>query len=133
MPHDKSGGVGNRVDVGLIRHGGLSYLEIPALNVDRSALFYQRVLGWEVGGADRSKFSDGKGLLIGRWLTDRPIGREPGLLPFFYVERVEEAVLRARECEGEIVRAPYPEGNLLVSLVRDPAGNLIGLWQDSSL
>ena len=32
---------------------------------------------------------------------------------------------------GEIVKAPYPEGNLLVATVRDPAGNVIGLWQEA--
>jgi len=31
---------------------------------------------------------------------------------------------------GEVVKAPYPEGNLWVATVRDPAGNMIGLWQE---
>jgi len=31
---------------------------------------------------------------------------------------------------GGIVKALYPEGNLLVAAFRDPAGNVIGLWQE---
>jgi len=31
---------------------------------------------------------------------------------------------------GEVVRAPYQEGNLWVATFRDPAGNVVGLWQE---
>jgi predicted enzyme related to lactoylglutathione lyase len=44
-------------------------------------------------------------------------------------DRIDETVERARAAGGEIVTAPYPEGNLLVAAVRDPAGNAVGLWQ----
>jgi predicted enzyme related to lactoylglutathione lyase len=30
---------------------------------------------------------------------------------------------------GEIVEGARPEGNLRVGLFRDPAGNVLGLWQ----
>ena len=35
----------------LARHGGLSYLEIPAIDVRVSAKFYERVLHWLVARA----------------------------------------------------------------------------------
>ena len=31
---------------------------------------------------------------------------------------------------GEIVAAPYAEGNLSVATFRDPSGNVMGLWQE---
>ena len=65
-----------------------------------------------------------------RWVTDRAIAREPGLLTYFYVDRIDEAVERATAHGGEIVQTPYAEGNLWVATVCDPAGNLIGLWQE---
>jgi uncharacterized protein len=119
------------VDATLARHGGLSYLEIPALDPHRSAPFYASVLGWKVDwrSADDARFQDGAGLLIGRWVKGRPGCREPGLTPYFYVERIDEAVERAMAHGGEVARPPYPEGDLWVATVRDPAGNLIGLWQ----
>jgi predicted enzyme related to lactoylglutathione lyase len=70
--------------------------------------------------------------LIGRWVTRRAISRVPGLLPYIYVDHINEAVEQPAACGGEIVKAPYPEGNLLVATVRDPAGNMIGLWQQGT-
>ena len=120
------------VDASLTRHGGLSYLEIPSLDVRRSAAFYENVVGWNVQGQDTDhlKFSDATGHLIGRWLTGREISREPGLLPYLYVDRIDEVVGLVEANGGEVVKGLYPEGNLLVAIVRDPSGNLIGLWQE---
>lgn len=117
-----------------MRNGGLSYLEIPALDKNQSAKFYTKVLGWQARGDSKGpKFSDPAGHLIGRWVTGRAISRRPGLLPFIYVDRIRAAVSRVKALGGEIVSAPHPEGNLWISTIRDPAGNLIGLWQVRSL
>src|SRR5271166_4649539 len=78
----------------LARHGGLSYLEIPALDAGRSAAFYEKVLGWRVDGheTDEPKFHDASGHLIGRWVTGRVISRDPGLLPYIYVDHIDDVV-----------------------------------------
>jgi predicted enzyme related to lactoylglutathione lyase len=121
------------VDARLARPGALSYLEIPALDARHSAEFYERVLGWLPRDSDAGhpKFSDPDGHLIGRWVTGRAACREPGLLPFIYVKHVRKTVEAVTVHGGEVVKAPYPEGNLLVAVIRDPAGNVIGLWQDN--
>jgi uncharacterized protein len=126
---------GTGVESQLARHGGLSYLEIPATDVRRSANFYENVLGWcvEARDTDDLRFRDQSGHLIGRWVTCRPISGEPGLLPYFYVDHINEAVKQAVALAGAIVRGIYPEGNLWVATVRDPAGNEIGLWQEAHL
>ncbi len=120
------------VDARLARHGGVSYLEIPAVNVRRSAAFYANVIGWNVSGGDTDnpKFADQTGHLIGRWVICRAISRETGLLPYIYVDRIEDAVKQVVPHGGEIVKAPYREGNLWVATIRDPAGNVVGLWQE---
>jgi uncharacterized protein len=122
---------GSGVGANLARHGGLSYLEIPTVDAHRSAAFYEKVLGWNVReqNTDDPRFEDATGHLIGRWATGRVISREPGLLPYIYVDHIDNAVDRATAHGGEVVRAPYPEGDLWVATVRDPAGNIIGLWQ----
>jgi len=119
------------VDKSLKRPGGLSYLEIPAKDIRQSAAFYEAVLGWVVHGKDSEpcKFSDRTGHLIGRWVTSRAAGRKPGMLPYFYVDKVKLSVRRAVSLGGEIVKSPTPEGDILVAIVRDPASNVIGLWQ----
>jgi uncharacterized protein len=124
---------GGGVDATLARHGGLSYLEIPALDPRQSAAFYEKVLGWRIRHPDTDdpRFSDATGHLIGCWVTDRPIAREPGLLPYIYVDHIDDAVKRVAAHGGQVVKGPYAEGNLRVATVRDPAGNVIGLWQES--
>jgi predicted enzyme related to lactoylglutathione lyase len=119
------------VDASLARHGGLSYLEVPAVDPQRSATFYEQVVGWRVEqrGPDDFRFGDTTGHLIGRWVTGRSAAREPGLLPYIYVDGVDDAVARVVAHGGEVVRKPYAEGDVRVATVRDPAGNLIGLWQ----
>ena len=123
----KAGGVSE----GLARHGHVSYLEIPASDPEQSAAFYEAVFGWEIrrrDDGDRS-FDDRSGHLIGRWKKGRAVANEPGLVPFIYVDRIDEIVERIRRQGGTIVREPYPEGNLKVATFRDPAGNFMGIWQ----
>jgi predicted enzyme related to lactoylglutathione lyase len=122
---------GTGVDAILARHGGISYLEIPATDPRKSANFYANVLGWEVEVREtgEAKFSDPSGHLIGRWIPGRPISREPGLVPYIYVDQIADVVSRVVPNGGEVVKAPYPEGDILVATVRDPAGNYLGLWE----
>jgi len=122
---------GTGVDARLATHGRLSYLEVPTVDARQSAAFYERVVGWNVQrhDTDDPRFTDATGHLIGRWIAGRAISRDPGLLPYIYVDHIDDAVERVAEYGSEVVKAPYPEGNLWVATVRDPAGNVIGLWQ----
>jgi uncharacterized protein len=124
----EAGGVEER----LARHGGLSYLHMPAIDVQQSAAFYERVFGWNVHRRDNggAGFSDATGHVGGAWVTDQAISREPGLLPYIYVDRIDYTLQQVAAQGGEVVKAPYPEGNLWVATFRDPAGNVIGLWQE---
>lgn len=119
------------VDAKLARHGALSYLEISALDPRKSAAFYESVCGWKVqgSGTDNPKFVDREGYLIGRWVKG-VASHEPGLLPYIYVNQIDDAVQQSVTCGGEIVKLPYSEGNLWVAKVRDPSGNIVGLWQE---
>jgi predicted enzyme related to lactoylglutathione lyase len=122
------GGGGNP----LARHGHVSYLEIPAIDPARSARFYQAVFGWRIRDLEsgRAAFDDPSGDLIGRWHTGRtPSHDGAGILPYIYVDGIDEVVRRVVEQQGEIVKPPYPEGDLWVATLRDPAANVIGIWQ----
>jgi predicted enzyme related to lactoylglutathione lyase len=116
------------VEERLARPGGITYLEIPAVDIESSAAFYEAVFGWSVRPGTPS-FADGSGHVIGRWSTEREIARDPGVLPYIYVTSVDATLEKARARGCEVVRARYPEGNLWVATLRDPAGNLIGIWQ----
>jgi hypothetical protein len=120
------------VEAGLARNGKLSYVQIPALDVDRSAAFYSAVFGWssrDDRNAAHRAFGDATGELIGAFLTGHAVSREPGVLPYIYVDRIDDTIAKIEAGGGQIVRAPYPEGDLWVATFRDPAGNVIGVWQ----
>ncbi|MGB9185188.1 MAG: VOC family protein [Solirubrobacteraceae bacterium] len=122
------------VDDGLARPGGVTYLHIPATDVRRAAAFYRDVFGWNIDGpdSDRPSFDDASGLLSGAWISDHLAVAEPGLLPYIYVADMKETIARIVAHGGAIVREPYPEGLLTVATFSDPAGNVIGLWHDTT-
>ena len=123
------------VEPRLARHGGLSYLHIPAVDPQESAAFYEQVFGWDVTGhdTDRPSFSDGGGHVNGAWMTGNEVSSAPGLLPYIYVDHIDETVDLVEVHGGQIVDAPAPDGNLLVATFADPAGNVIGLWQEQEI
>jgi uncharacterized protein len=120
------------VDAMLSRAGGVSYLHIPAVDPKQSAMFYEHVFGWSVDGHDtnRPSFRDGTGHVAGAWVTDQEPSPSPGLMPYIYVDTIDEATERIQAHGGEIIDAPSAEGDLLTAAFRDPAGNVLGLWQE---
>ena len=114
----------------VFRPGGVSYLRIPAPDGPRSAAFYRAVFGWKVGGdPDQPSFEDGTGHVIGHWIPDLPVAGEAGVVPYIYVDQVDAALAKISTHGGAVVRSPYPEGDLWVATFRDPAGNVLGVWQ----
>lgn len=65
-------------------------------------------------------------------MTDQAVAREPGLLLYIYVDHIDEVVARVSARGGEVVRAPFSEGTLRVATFRDPAGNVLGLWEEEA-
>jgi predicted enzyme related to lactoylglutathione lyase len=117
----------------VFRVGGVSYLRIPADDARRLAGFYEAVFGWSVRtDRDEPSFADGSGHVIGHFVGDQPIAGEAGVRPYIFVERVDETLERVVAQGGDVVTAPYPEGDLWVATVRDPAGNVIGVWQSGA-
>jgi uncharacterized protein len=127
---DQGAPAGSGVEDLVARPGGVSYLRIPARDVAQSAEFYRAVFGWRLrGNPDAPSFSDGTGHVIGHWRTDLPAAGEAGVLPYIYVTSLDDTLRAAVEYGAELATEPYPEGNLWIATVRDPAGNVIGIWQ----
>jgi uncharacterized protein len=114
----------------VFRTGGISYLRIPAVDPQASAAFYEGVLGWSVR-RDREDpaFEDGTGHVIGHFRADHAVAGEDGVRPYVFVENLDEMLERAVAGGAEVVTEPYPEGDLWVALIRDPSGNVVGVWQ----
>jgi uncharacterized protein len=114
----------------VFRPGGVSYLRIPAADPARAAAFYAAVFGWRVN-ADRKdpSFEDGTGHVIGHFVADLASAGPAGIRPYVFVDDVRATLERAVAEGGEVTEAPYPEGDLEVAVLRDPAGNVVGVWQ----
>ncbi len=108
------------------------YLEIPAMDVLESAAFYEKVFGWNIRHREsgRPSFDDATTYVSGAWVTDREPARTPGLLPYIWVDGIDSIVAHVVANGGEVIDAPGPEGDFWIATFRDPAGNLIGLYQE---
>jgi predicted enzyme related to lactoylglutathione lyase len=121
-----SGDDQNRV----FRAGGVSYVDIPAIDPHASASFYEAVFGWTVRrDPGRAAFEDGTGHVIGHFVTDVPVAHHSGVRPYIYVDDVDATLDSVVAEGGTVLRATYAEGNLWVGTFRDPAGNVVGVWQ----
>jgi predicted enzyme related to lactoylglutathione lyase len=67
--------------------------------------------------------------VIGHFTTDLPVAGEAGVRPYVYVDELDVTLEKIAERGGEIDTPPYPEGDLWVATFRDPAGNVLGVWQ----
>ena len=120
------------VEAQLARDGKVSYMHIPAVDVARSGDFYRDVFGWDVRDdytPERRGFTDASGELIGAFVTNVAVSPGAGCEPYVYVERIDDAVRAIEAHGGTIVRPVYAEGELWVATFRDPAGNVMGVWQ----
>ena len=109
----------------VFRPGDVSYLRIPAGEATGLSSFYAAVFGWTVRD---TAFEDATGHVIGHFSNEPAVAGEAGIRPYVYVDSVDETLARVRAHGGAIVTEPYPEGDLCVAVVRDPAGNVVGVW-----
>jgi predicted enzyme related to lactoylglutathione lyase len=119
----------------IYRTGKICYLEIPATDIAQSADFYHRVFGWQIrqhnDGA--TAFDDTVGGVSGMWVLGRAPASEPGLIVSIMVAnaaRASEAVVAAG---GEIVQPVDPDSPEVYLTFRDPAGNVLGIYQQEGL
>ncbi len=112
----------------VFRPGAVSYLRLPAPDAARLADFYRGAFGWIIrGDPGEPAFTDGSGHVIGHFSPDLPVGGDAGVRPYIYVERIDESLAQVTAHGGKVTVPPYAEGDLWVALLRDPAGNTIGV------
>ena len=113
-------------------NGKICYLEIPALDVARSSAFYKAVFSWQIRrrGDGSTAFDDGVGEVSGTWVTGRPPSVEPGLLIYIMVDSVAAISELVLAHGGEIVQPVGADAPEITARFRDPAGNILGLYQE---
>ena len=115
-------------------NGKICYVELPAVDVEQSAAFYAAVFGWQVRqrGDGSTAFDDGVGEVSGAWVTGRPPASMPGLLLYVMVDSVESTMQAVVAQGGEIVQPIGGDPGEITARFRDPAGNVLGLYQEPS-
>ena len=112
-------------------NGKICYIEIPTTDIARSAEFYQRVFGWNVRrrGDGSTAFDDTTGEVSGSWVLSRSPAAVPGLLVYVMVDSVAATVDLVVANGGEIVQPIGVDAPEITARFRDPAGNVLGLYQ----
>jgi predicted enzyme related to lactoylglutathione lyase len=115
-----------------LANGKICYVEIPALDIQRSADFYAKVFGWQVRrrGDGSTAFDDTVGEVSGTWVVGRPSSPTPGLLFYIMVDSVADSIDAVLAHGGKIVQPIGADAPEITARFFDPAGNVIGLYQD---
>ncbi len=113
-------------------HGKICYVEIPANSVAQSSTFYSEVFGWKIRtrGDGSTAFDDAVGEVSGAWVLGRPPCTEPGLLFYVMVDSVAAVLDLVAANGGKVVQPIGADAPEITARFRDPAGNIIGLYQN---
>jgi predicted enzyme related to lactoylglutathione lyase len=93
------------------------------------------VFGWNIRHRNSAhpSFDDATEDISGSFTAGRQISSEPGLLPYVWVVSIDSTLNRAAAEGGVVVEAPHPDSPgsaCWIATFRDPAGNLIALYQE---
>jgi predicted enzyme related to lactoylglutathione lyase len=112
-------------------NGKICYVEIPAVDIQRSAEFYMNAFGWKTRtrGDGSLAFDDGVGQVSGTWVLGRKPMTDVGLLIYIMVDDIQATVVKVTAAGGEIVQPVGADAPEITARFRDPGGNILGLYQ----
>lgn len=121
--------------------GRVVHFEIPFDDGERARGFYKEAFGWqlqEMPGMDYTLVLTGPsgdegptepGFVNGGMLA-RSAAAAPGPVVVVDVESIDVALERVTELGGSTVLGKQPVGEMgFAAYVRDPEGNVVGLWE----
>ena len=114
-----------------IGNGKICYIEMPAVDVKASAEFYQSIFGWNIRtrGDGSVAFDDGVGEVSGTWVLHRKPMTEVGLLVYIMVDSAAATIDKVTAKGGIIVQEIGGDAPEITARFKDPAGNILGLYQ----
>ena len=115
-----------------LKNGKICYIEMPAVDINTSASFYKNVFGWNIRqrGDGATAFDDTTGQVSGAWVTGRKPMTEVGLLFYIMVDNIEESIRKVITNGCKIVQQAGMDAPEMTARFSDPAGNIIGLYQE---
>ena len=115
-----------------LRNGKICYLEMPASDIKTSANFYKEVFDWNTRtrGDGAIAFDDTVGEVSGTWVLGRKPMNEVGLLVYIMVDSVAATIDAVVANGGKIVQSIGADAPEITARFSDPAGNVLGLYQE---
>jgi predicted enzyme related to lactoylglutathione lyase len=115
-----------------LSNGKICYIEIPASDINASVSFYKEIFGWQIRqrGDGSIAFDDTVGEVSGAWVLGRRAATEPGLLIYIMVDSVAATIEAITTRGGKIVQPIGMDAPEVTARFSDPAGNVIGLYQE---
>jgi uncharacterized protein len=88
--------------------------------------------GWNIRkrGDGKTAFDDTVGQISGVWVAGRKASPEAGLLVYIMVDDISAAIEKVIANAGKIVQAVGMDAPELTARFSDPAGNILGLYQE---
>jgi uncharacterized protein len=113
-------------------NGKICYIEMPAADVKTSSSFYKNVFGWNIRqrGDGTTAFDDTVGEVSGAWVTGRKPMTDVGLLFYIMVDNIHVTIDEVVANGGKIVQPVGLDAPELTARFSDPAGNIVGLYQE---
>lgn len=114
-----------------LANGKICYIEIPAVDIARSADFYNKSFGWQIRqrGDGATAFDDAVGEVSGAWVLGRPPASQPGFVIYVMVDSVAATLDTIVANGGQIVQPIGADAPEITARFSDPAGNVVGLYQ----
>jgi predicted enzyme related to lactoylglutathione lyase len=114
-----------------VPYGKLTYLQLPATDIQRSAEFYRAVFGWRIRQRDDGSvaFEDSVNEVGGTWVLGRTPSSVPGVLISILVDDVAASAEAIVAAGGEIVQPIGGDAPEITARFSDPAGNVLGIFQ----
>jgi predicted enzyme related to lactoylglutathione lyase len=115
-------------------NGKICYIEMPSIDISQSASFYREVFGWQIrerGDGDTS-FDDAVGEVSGRFVQGRKVVSETGLLVYIMVDNAQASIELIKKHGGKIVQPIGMDAPEITARFSDPAGNILGIYQEPS-
>ena len=115
-----------------MQHEKLHYVELPAVNLAATKVFFQQVFGWQFDdyGPQYTAFA-GEGLDGGFFQADLSSKTQHGAaLLIFYSEQLEQTLKKISAAGGTIVKPifSFPGGHRFH--FTEPSGNEFAVWSD---
>jgi predicted enzyme related to lactoylglutathione lyase len=106
-------------------HGQIDYLQLPALDIERSAAFYENTFGWSIDTDNGSFEAPG---MIGQLTTDQSPAATGGPVLWISADDLSGALKRVVANGGKVHGKPQLDGGerWLVE-IDDPTGNRLGI------